>query len=104
MICKHCGKPIEEFNPPGHLYRWTHRDAEQTRCHRAEPGEYIHTSEELVTEFLDQVAEYFDAEIAIDPASRMTDPVDGEFITARGLLQRIRLGRVDLREKQVHNV
>jgi len=101
MICKHCGKPIEEFNPPGHLYRYTHVDAEQTRCRRAEPGEYIHTTEELITEFLDQVAEFFDAESAIHPSTLFVDPVDGEAITARGLLQRIRLGKVDLREKQV---
>ena len=101
MICKHCGKPIEELLPPGHLYRWTHRDPEQTRCRRAEPGEYHHTTEELITEFLDQVAEFFDVETPVSPSSLFTDPVDGEAITARGLLQRIRLGKVELREKQV---
>jgi|HubBroStandDraft_4_1064222.scaffolds.fasta_scaffold05566_13 hypothetical protein len=101
MICKHCGKPIEELNPRGYLYRYTHRDADQTRCDRAEPGYYVHSTEELITEFLDQVAEAFDADDAVSPETIFTDPVDGEAITALGLLQRIRLGKVDLREKQV---
>lgn len=51
------------------------------------------TREELIEFFLDDVAEFFDAESPVSPDALFTDPRDGEAITARGLLERIRLGK-----------
>lgn len=51
------------------------------------------TKAELVTEFLDQIAEFFDADSPVSPDAIFTDPADGEAITARGFLERIRLGK-----------
>ena len=49
----------------------------------------------LTADFLDQVAEFFDNETPLSPDSLFTDPRDGEAITARGLLELIRLGKTD---------
>jgi hypothetical protein len=42
--------------------------------------------------FLDQVAEYFDAETPVSPETLFDDPIDGQPTTARRLLRKIRLG------------
>jgi hypothetical protein len=51
------------------------------------------TREQLIAGFLDEIAEFFDADLPVSPDALFTDPVDGEMITARGLLERIRLGK-----------
>lgn len=53
------------------------------------------TLAELISAFLDDVAEFFDNGTSISPDSLFTDPRDGEPITARGLLELIRLGKTD---------
>lgn len=42
-LCKNCGNPIEPTG--GKLYPWTHCNAEQTACPRAEHGAAIHTEQ-----------------------------------------------------------
>lgn len=49
--------------------------------------------DELITNFLDQVAEFFDEGLAIWHGSPCLDPLDGAPITAGELLERIRLGK-----------
>lgn len=53
------------------------------------------TRTELIDFFLDDVAEFFDAETPVSPHAIFTDPRDGEPITARGMLELIRLGKTD---------
>lgn len=51
------------------------------------------TREQLIENFLDQVAEFFDAENPVAPMDLMVDPIDGETVRARDLFERIRLGK-----------
>ena len=51
------------------------------------------SKEELaaIEAFLDDMAIFFDEEKSVSPDTLFTDPADGEAITARAMLQRIRL-------------